>query len=67
MEKTIKTTKAAAKTKVGTPKYNKRKISAFVHFAGIPCMDGISKPIIDATYTYRKENVTCKECQKAIR
>lgn len=64
-EKTTSSSAAAAST-ARAPRYNQRTISNYVHFAGIPCMDGVSKPIVDVTYTYRKEDVTCKACQKAI-
>lgn len=68
MEKTKKPTKMkAAQSSAAAPRYNQRTMGNYVHYAGIPCMDGVSKPIVDVTYTYRKEDVTCKACQKAIR
>jgi len=38
-----------------------------VHLAGIPCMNGKSKPVVDVSYSYNRANVTCEECLAAKR
>jgi len=50
--------KAQAKPKAKVARPNPKA----VHLAGIPCMNGLSKPVVDATYTYNRANVTCKQC-----
>lgn len=67
---TKKTTTKGADDKAKPSKastYNPRTISNYVHFAGIPCVEDESKPLIDIEYTYRKEDVTCKACQKTFK
>lgn len=38
-----------------------------VHLNGLPCVTDFSKPVVDYSYTYRSEHVTCKKCIEYIK
>lgn len=64
MANSKKTPKAPVKAKEAPKPKSKavRPNPKAVHLAGIPCMNGLSKPVVDVTYTYNRANVTCKQC-----